>query len=241
MVIFYSYVNVYQRVIRICSVGCTWIYHTMFCWLKLIEPVLTYVYIKTNHVSCQIPWFVGVAQHLLLILGQKKPKKNPGFLHPPTIKPAVWVLDHIIHPCLRSSQWELGSNNKGIVTSSIPPVLGKYRKMSVLRLLQFSTFCRWNVHLCCSNPANFTSLNPYFLLKSHPLFLLHPIFVQIFGRTAQKKETGHPAGFSASPCVTLRILTSRGPVNSGTAGFSGEANGWREFFIWDYLITIDFI
>ena len=172
----------------------------------------------------------------------RKNRKKPGISSSPNNKASSLSFGPHHPPMPAIKPMRAGQIcHKGIVTSSIPPVLGKYRKMSVLRLLQFSTFCRWNVHLCCSNPANFTSLNPYFLLKSHPLFLLHPIFVQIFGRTAQKKETGHPAGFSASPCVTLRILTSRGPVNSGTAGFSGEANGWREFFIWDYLITIDFI
>lgn len=160
--------------------------------------------------------------------GRKKNKKKNGISSSPNWSlhtPSEFRTTSSTHACIRIKPMRamLGSNNKDQCHLLPTAVLAKYRKMSVLRLLQLCPLFAGekNSSLLLKWPAIFVHHKTPYVLRKNPTHCSW--FTPFFSRFSadfcpEKKNTGHrnlAEPVPASPCVTLRILTSRGPVNSG--------------------------
>ena len=174
-------------------------------------------------------------------LGAEKNKKNnPGFLHPPTEPSSLSFGPH--HPPMPArikpmrAEWPV--TTRDLLHPTCPGKIPKNLCGSIASIVHFLQVKRSSLllksHQFCLHKPLFFSSNP-----THCSWFT-PFFSKFLAELPQQKteiSPGHPAAFSASPCVTLRMLTSRGPVNSGTAGSAERRNaGSGVFYMGNYLI-----
>ena len=169
--------------------------------------------------------------------GRKKQKNNPGFLHPPTEPSSLSFGPH--HPPMPArikpmrAEWPV--TTRDLLHPTCPGKIPKNLCGSIASIVHFLQVKRSSLLL---KSHQFCCINPYFFPQIPPIVLGSPHFFPNFWLNCPAKNrnfTRTPSGFSASPCVTLRMLTSRGPVNSGTAGVSGKAKCWFGSFLYGEL------
>ena len=169
----------------------------MFCWLYLNISEADWTSFDIclyKDQSCFLsnPVVCWCCATFVASLGAEKPEKTRDFFIP-QLKPSSseFRTTSSTHACDQANEsWaDLPQGNCHLLHPTCPGKIPKNVCGAIASILHFLQVKHGETFISVAQiPPSLLHKPLNFLLKSHPVFLLHPIFVQIFGWTAQKKK-----------------------------------------------------